>query len=294
MKLVTFETGGTSRIGALIAGTAGARVVDLTRVDTAIPADMLAFLAGGAPMLARARTAVANAPAAAQLDLSTVRLKAPVPRPGKIICIGLNYHDHAAESNQPVPDYPTVFCKYANVVIGPGDPIVLPSVSEQIDYEAEFAFVIGREAKDVAEADALDYVAGYVPFNDVSARDYQMRTSQWTMGKTFDTFGPMGPALVTADEIPDPHNLDIQLTIDGEVLQSSNTRHLIFSVQQLIADLSAVMTLEPGDLISTGTPAGVGGARTPRRWLRAGETVRVEIEGLGVLENPIVAAGDRP
>ena len=293
MKLVTFEEGGTTRSGALVTGADGARVVDLTRVDAQIPADMVALLAGGASMLDRARAAVANAPAAAQLDLAAVKLKAPVPRPGKIICIGLNYHDHAAESNQPVPEYPTVFCKYANVVIGPGDAIVLPAVSDEIDYEAEFAFVIGRTAKNVAEADALDYVAGYVPFNDVSARDYQMRTSQWTMGKTFDTFGPMGAALVTADEIADPHNLDIQLTIDGEVLQSSNTRHLIFSVPQLIADLSAVMTLEPGDLISTGTPAGVGGARTPRRWLRPGETVRVEIEGLGVLENPVVAAGER-
>ena len=292
MKLVTFEEGGARRTGALATGADGARVVDLTRVDAAIPADMVALLAGGAPMLDRARAAVANAPAAAQLDPAAVKLKAPVPRPGKIICIGLNYHDHAAESNQPVPEFPTVFCKYANVVIGPGDAIVLPTVSDEIDYEAEFAFVIGRTAKNVAEADALDYVAGYVPFNDVSARDYQMRTSQWTMGKTFDTFGPMGPALVTADEIADPHSLDIQLSIDGEVLQSSNTRHLIFSVQQLIADLSAVMTLEPGDLISTGTPAGVGGARTPRRWLRAGETVRVEIEGLGVLENPVIAAGD--
>ena len=292
MKLVTFEEGGTTRSGALVTGADGARVVDLTRVDAQIPADMVALLAGGASTLDRARAAVANAPAAAQLDLAAVKLKAPVPRPGKIICIGLNYHDHAAESNQPVPEYPTVFCKYANVVIGPGDAIVLPTVSDEIDYEAEFAFVIGRTAKNVAEADALNYVAGYVPFNDVSARDYQMRTSQWTMGKTFDTFGPMGPALVTADEIADPHSLDIQLSIDGEVLQSSNTRHLIFSVQQLIADLSAVMTLEPGDLISTGTPAGVGGARTPRRWLRAGETVRVEIEGLGVLENPVIAAGD--
>ena len=182
--------------------------------------------------------------------------------------------------------------KANSAVVGPNDDVVIPRGSTHSDWEVELGVVIGNAAKYVSVEDALDYVAGYVPFNDVSARDYQMRTSQWTMGKTFDTFGPMGPALVTADEIADPHNLDIHLTIDGEVLQSSNTRHLIFSVQQLIADLSAVMTLEPGDLISTGTPAGVGGARTPRRWLRAGETVRVEIEGLGVLENPVIAAGD--
>jgi len=286
MKLVTFEHEGETRIGALVDGE---RVVDLARVEPRLPKDMLSLLAGGAETLALARSAIANAPAAAQLARSAVTLKAPIPRPGKIICIGLNYRDHAAESNLPLPSFPTVFAKYANVVVGPGEAIVLPKVTAEIDYEGELAFVIGRMAKNVAEADALDYVAGYVPFNDISARDYQMRTSQWTVGKTFDTFGPMGPALVTADEIPDPHNLTISLSIDGEVLQSSNTRHLIFNVPQLIADLSAVMTLEPGDLISTGTPAGVGMARTPKRWLRAGETVRLEIEKLGVLENPVVA-----
>ena len=158
-----------------------------------------------------------------------------------------------------------------------------------MDYEAEFAFVIGRTARRVQAEDALDYVAGYLPFNDVSARDYQHRTSQWTVGKTFDTFGPLGPALVTADEIPDPHDLDVQLTINGEVLQSSNTNNLIFSVNQLIADLTSFMTLEAGDIISTGTPSGVGGARNPQRWLRAGDVVAVTIEGLGTLENPVVA-----
>jgi acylpyruvate hydrolase len=263
-------------------------IVDLTQVEPRLPKEMLGLLAGGAEAMALARAALANAPAGAHLARAAVTLKAPIPRPGKIICIGLNYRDHAAESNLPLPDFPTVFAKYANVVVGPGAAIVLPTVTEQIDYEAEFAFVIGRPAKDVAEADALAYVAGYLPFNDISARDYQMRTSQWTMGKTFDTFGPMGPCLTTADEIPDPHDLDIRLFVDGELMQSSNTRNLIFTVPQLIADLSAVMTLEPGDLISTGTPAGVGAARTPKRWLRAGETVRLEIEKLGVLENPVV------
>ncbi|MBW7882997.1 MAG: fumarylacetoacetate hydrolase family protein [Caldilineaceae bacterium] len=292
MKLVTFEQGNDIRVGALIDGLAGERVVDFTHIDTRIPKDMLALLAGGPAVMALAAAALKTASAEHQYPRPAVKLKAPIPRPGKIICIGLNYRDHAAESNQPVPEFPTVFAKYANVVVGPGEAIVLPKVTEQIDYEAEFAVVIGRTAKDVREEDALDYVAGYVPFNDVSARDFQMRTSQWTMGKTFDTFGPMGPALVTADEIPDPHALDITLTIDGEVLQSSNTRNLIFTVPQLIADLSAVMTLEPGDIISTGTPGGVGAARTPKRWLRAGETVCVEIQGLGVLENPVVAWND--
>jgi 2-keto-4-pentenoate hydratase/2-oxohepta-3-ene-1,7-dioic acid hydratase in catechol pathway len=163
-------------------------------------------------------------------------------------------------------------------------------VTSQVDYEGELAVVIGRRARDIAEADALDYVAGYAPFNDVSARDYQMRTSQWTIGKTFDTFGPLGPALVTADEIPDPHALDIRVSIGDDVLQSSNTTHLIFTIPQLIAYLTSVMTLEPGDVIATGTPAGVGAARKPQRWLLAGDVVRVEISGLGALENPVVAS----
>jgi 2-keto-4-pentenoate hydratase/2-oxohepta-3-ene-1,7-dioic acid hydratase in catechol pathway len=232
---------------------------------------------------------LAGTGAANELDLLDVTLRAPIPRPGKIICIGLNYRDHAAESNQPIPDYPAVFSKYANSVIGPGEPIVIPRVTEAVDYEGELAFVIGRRARFVSEQDALDAVAGYMAFNDVSARDFQMRTSQWTIGKTFDTFAPMGPALVTADEIADPHDLDIRVTVSGEVLQSSNTRHLIFSIQELVAYLSQVMTLEPGDVIATGTPSGVGFARTPPRFLRPGDVVEVEIKGLGTLVNPVAA-----
>lgn len=286
MKLVTFIHNGQSRIGAL---TGGGAIVDLNRANPQLPTDMLAFLAGGADTKALAEKAVASALPSAVVARSAVTLQAPLPRPGKILCIGLNYRDHAAESNQPIPDHPTVFAKYNNTVVGPGAAIVLPTVTEKVDYEAEFAFVIGRTARNVAAADALDYVAGYLPFNDVSARDYQMRTSQWTVGKTFDTFGPMGPALVTSDEIPNPHDLDISLTINGEVLQSSNTSNLIFSVNELIADLTSFMTLEPGDLISTGTPSGVGSARKPQRWLRAGDVVAITIEGLGTLENPVVA-----
>lgn len=286
MKLVTFTHNGQSRLGAQ---RADGSVIDLNRANPLLPTDILTFLSAGADAQALAEKAIASAPAAAVLAHAAVTLEAPLPRPGKILCIGLNYRDHAAESNQPIPEFPTVFAKYNNTVIGPGAAIVLPQVTEKVDYEAEFAFVIGRTARNVQAADALDYVAGYVPFNDVSARDYQMRTSQWTVGKTFDTFGPLGPALVTADEIPDPHDLDIQLTINGEVLQSSNTSNLIFSVNELIADLTSFMTLEPGDIISTGTPSGVGSARTPQRWLRAGDVVAVTIEGLGTLTNPVVA-----
>ena len=289
MHLVTFVHDGSTRIGALQRRDGQQVVVDLSRAEPRLPADMIGFLAGGGESRALAARVLADPPSEALLARAAVRLRAPIPRPGKIICIGLNYRDHAAESNAPLPEYPVVFAKYANTVIGPGDAIVLPRVTEQVDYEGELGVVIGTQVRDVPEAEALACVAGYLPVNDVSARDYQMRTSQWTMGKTFDTFAPMGPALVTADEIPDPHNLSLRVTIGDEVLQDSNTRHLIFTIPQLIADLTKVMTLEPGDVIATGTPAGVGSARNPKRWLRAGETVRVEIAGLGALENPVVA-----
>lgn len=285
MKLVTFTQEGRARLGAWIAGD---QIVDLHAANNAIPDSMLAFLQAGESAHKLAEHVVSNVPQTAIYPLAQVTLNAPVPRPGKIICIGLNYRDHAAESGQAVPDFPTVFAKYASCVIGPDQPIEIPRVTEQVDYEAELAFVIGKPARHVAEFNALSYVAGYVPFHDVSARDYQTRTSQWTLGKTFDTFGPMGPALVTRDEIPDPQTLGISLSINGEVLQHSNTRELVFTVQKLVTILSSVMTLEPGDLVSTGTPSGVGAARTPKRWLRAGDVVRIEISGLGVLSNPVI------
>ena len=290
MHLVSFVHDDAARIGALRERDGRQTVVDLNRAEPRLPSDMLDFLATGAEALALAERALSVASPELAFDRSAVTLKAPIPRPGKIICIGLNYRDHAEESNAAVPEYPTVFAKYASCVIGPGESIVIPRVTSQVDYEGELAVVIGRRARDVSEETALSYVAGYAPFNDVSARDYQMRTSRWTIGKTFDTFGPIGPALVTADEIADPHNLDIRVTIGGETLQSSNTRHLIFTIPQLIAYLSAVMTLEPGDVIATGTPAGVGAARKPQRWLQPGEVVRVEIKGLGALENPVVSS----
>jgi len=289
LRLVTFIDGGEPRLGALRGEGARQEVVDLNRAEAALPAEMIPLLRGGPEALARVRRALDAAPAGAWRPLASVGLRAPVPRPGKIICIGLNYRDHAAESAVAVPDYPTVFAKYASCVIGSGEAIVLPKLSDQVDYEGELGVVIGRTARHVPESSALEYVAGYLPFNDVSARDFQHRTSQWTIGKTFDTFGPMGPALVTADEVPDPQHLDLRVRIGDELLQSSNTSKMIFSIAQLIAYLSAVLTLEPGDVIATGTPEGVGAARTPQRFLRPGETVRVEIEALGALENPIVA-----
>ena len=183
-----------------------------------------------------------------------------------------------------------MFAKWPNTLIGDGEPIVIPSESHRVDYEAELAFVIGRSARHVPEADAYKYIAGYTCFNDVSVRDYQNRTSQWTLGKVFDTHGPCGPVLVTRDEVPDPQALRIECSIDGERLQNSSTSQMVFGIPKLVAELSAVMTLEPGDLVATGTPAGVGTSRNPRRWIRPGERVRVSIERVGVLENPAVAA----
>jgi len=214
---------------------------------------------------------------------------APVPRPGKVICIGLNYRDHAAESNMPVPERPVLFSKFSTSVIGPGEPVVIPGTSEQVDYEAELAVVIGRQAKRVSAADAYHYVLGYTVFNDVTARDFQFADGQWQRGKSCDTFAPMGQTIVTTDEIPDPHKLSIKLLLNGQTMQDSNTSQLIFGVPQLIQFITESVTLEPGDVIATGTPPGVGFARQPPVFLRPGDVMEVKIEGIGELGNPIVA-----
>lgn len=248
-----------------------------------------AFFNGGKAALAAARK-LADTTDAEQIALSEIQLLSPVLKPGKILCVGLNYRDHAIESNMEIPGVPTIFVKLPSAVTGPGAPIVLPQNSTQPDYEAELAAVIGHGGRNIRAEDWEQHVLGYTILNDVSARDIQLATSQWTLGKSFDTFAPIGPAIVTKDEIADPHVLDIKLSIDGEVLQSSNTRHLIFRLPQLIAHLSAIIPLEPGDIISTGTPAGVGLGRTPKRWLKPGEEVVITIEGIGELRNHTVAA----
>ncbi len=212
---------------------------------------------------------------------------APVPRPGKLICIGLNYRDHAAESNMAIPEKPVVFSKFSTAVIGPGEPVVTPATSEQVDYEAELAVVIGRRAKNVSLDSAFDYVLGYTAFNDVSARDFQFADGQWQRGKSCDTFAPMGPFIVTTDEIPDPHKLSIKLRLNGQTMQDSNTDRLIFGVPELIAFLSETITLEPGDVIATGTPPGVGFARKPPVFLKDGDEMEVEIEKIGTLNSVV-------
>ena len=289
MRLITYAHAGQQRLGALASPGGYERVYDLNRLEPRLPADMLAFLEAGQPALVLARQALAAALPEQGIEPAAVQLKAPIPRPGKIICIGQNYLAHAQESNASAPPFPIIFAKFANTVIGPGETIVVPAAVQKPDYEGELAVVIGRPGRNIPEASALDYVAGYMPLNDVSAHDWQNRTSQWVIGKTPDTFCPMGPALVTADEIPDVQNLWLRTVIGDEVLQEGHTSLMIFSVAHLIADMSQVMTLEPGDIIATGTPAGIGAARTPPRWLRPGDIVRIEIEKVGVFENVVAA-----
>jgi 2-keto-4-pentenoate hydratase/2-oxohepta-3-ene-1,7-dioic acid hydratase in catechol pathway len=213
----------------------------------------------------------------------------PIARPGKIVCVGLNYRDHAEEQGIEVPPRPLLFAKWPSAVIGPGEPIVLPSLSREVDYEAELGVVIGARARAVAADDALDVVAGYVCVNDVTARDLQFSDGQWTRAKSLDTFCPVGPELVSVSEIADPQNLAIRCSVNGDVLQDSSTADMIFGVRELVAFVSEAITLEPGDLIATGTPAGVGYTRTPPRFLAPGDTVTVEVEGVGALTNPVRA-----
>jgi len=282
LRFVTIQRDGDTEPGVLLDGRA-------IPIQGAGFASVLEVIEGGAEAQTRVRRWIAGPASSHGLDPAGLTFAAPIPRPPKLICIGLNYRDHAAESKLAIPEVPTMFAKFPTAVIGPGQPIVLPKNSTKPDYEAEFAVLIGRRGRHVAEDRWRDYVFGYTILNDVSARDFQMATSQWMIGKTFDTFAPFGPAIVTADEIADPHSLRISLTLNGETMQDSSTGNLIFKLPQLIAYLSSVFTLEPGDVIATGTPAGVGFARKPPRWLRPGDEVRIRIEGLGELVNPVVA-----
>jgi 2-keto-4-pentenoate hydratase/2-oxohepta-3-ene-1,7-dioic acid hydratase in catechol pathway len=282
MRFVTFQRHEYTEPGVLlgeeIAGIRGAGFEDLMSV-----------VAGGPAALERVQLWLQNVPWSEIIKPREVKLRAPLLRPPKIICVGLNYREHARESKLEVPDVPTIFAKFPTAVIGPGEPIVLPKNSSKPDYEAELAFVIGKRGRHVPAERWREYVFGYTNFNDVSARDFQMRTTQWMIGKTFDTFAPMGPAIVTADEVPDPHALDIGTVINGEVLQNHHTSDLIFKIPDLIAYLSSVFTCEPGDVVTTGTPSGVGFSYDPPRWLKPGDEVVVRVQGLGELRNPVIA-----
>ena len=278
MKLVSFSgSDGKVRPGALLEESN--LVVDL---GAAGYADSLEVIASGVRSV--------DLPGAyPRYRLDDVCLHAPIANPPRVFAIGLNYRDHAKESGMEIPKVPVVFFKLTTSIIGTGENIVLPKNSAQPDYEAEFAFVIGKGGYRIPASAWQDHVYGYTIVNDVSARDVQFATSQWSMSKSFPTFCPIGPAIATADEIADAHALAIGLSIDGEVLQSSNTRELVFRIPELVEYLSSITPLLPGDVVSTGTPPGVGLGRTPKRWLRPGETVTVTIEGLGSLTNPVIA-----
>ncbi|MBW2270787.1 MAG: fumarylacetoacetate hydrolase family protein [Deltaproteobacteria bacterium] len=282
MKLATFSCGNAPRIGVVI----GDELVPLDAAAPELPTETCALLSAGSDAL---DTALSAAEAAAtRLPLADVHLHAPILRPPKILAIGLNYADHIAETGRDAPKVPTVFNKQATAAVGPSDPIHRPRVSDKLDYEGELGFVVGRRCRHVPKERAHEVIAGFAIVNDVSVRDWQVASPTFTMGKSFDTHCPFGPWITTADEIPDPHALRLRTWVNDELRQDSNTRHLIFDCFALVEHLSTAFTLEPGDLISTGTPSGVGIGFQPRRFLAAGDTVRIEIEGLGRIENRVI------
>jgi 2-keto-4-pentenoate hydratase/2-oxohepta-3-ene-1,7-dioic acid hydratase in catechol pathway len=285
MKLATILTP-TGPRAAVLQGDA---YVDLHATDASLPGSLRLVLEAGPAALQAAKEAAAR-PSAVKVPAAGAKLQPPIPDPNKIVCLGLNYRDHAAETGAKIPSEPILFSKFSTALIGPDEAIVLPPVSKKVDFEAELVVVVGKKGRNLTAAAAVEHIAGYAVGHDVSARDWQLEKDgkQWLAGKTFDTFAPLGPWLVTADEIPDPHNLAIKLRLNGETMQDGNTRHMIFGVGVALAYISQVVTLLPGDLVFTGTPPGVGVARKPPVWLAGGDVVEVEIDGLGVLRNPVV------
>ncbi len=283
MKLVSFRSDGALRLGVVD----GDEIVDLSQAEPPLPPDMPALLAAGTDALELARR-VATGTDAPRLALANASLAAPVPRPPKFLAIGLNYGAHVEESGATRPEVPLFFNKQSTCVVGPHDPVQVPLVSSMVDYEGELAFVIGRRCRHVPAARAPEVIAGYTIVDDVSVRDWQYRSPTMTMGKSFDTHGPMGPWLVTSDELADPHGLRLRTWVNGELRQDARTDDLIFDCFAMVEHLTTAFTLEPGDVVSTGTPAGVGMAMSPPHYLRAGDSVRIEIEGIGVIDNPVV------
>ncbi|MCZ6719692.1 MAG: fumarylacetoacetate hydrolase family protein [Gammaproteobacteria bacterium] len=286
MKLATFTHKGVTRVGIVV----NEAIVDVTVENADLPQNMIDVLEGGEPVLAVLRSLEQSG--APSLPLAEVHLEAPVLRPPKFLAIGLNYADHIEETGLERPEFPSFFNKQSTCVIGPHDPIHAPRVSAKLDYEGELGFVIGRRCRHVPRERARDVIAGYLIVNDVTVRDWQARSPTWTLGKSFDTHGPTGPWIVTADEIGDPHALDIETWVNEERRQSTNTRHMIFNCFQQVEVLSTAFTLEPGDIISTGTSSGVGVMMTPRGYVKAGDVVRVTIERIGAIENPVIEEPD--
>jgi ureidoglycolate lyase len=283
MKLATFEDGGAPELGVVQAD----RIVPISRATPRLAADMIELITRWGQVEGEVRAIAARA--ADSLMLDQVRLLAPIRRPGKIMAIGLNYADHIAESGQETPAHQVWFSKASTATNGPFDPIQIPRVSPYLDYEAEMVAVIGAGGRHIAREDAARAVFGYCVGNDATERAWQLRTPQWVVGKSFDSHAPFGPWITTADEVSDPHALSIRCQVNGEMRQDSNTRHLVFDVWDQVEHLSQAMTLEPGDLVFTGTPGGVGAATKPPRFLKAGDRVRIEIDGLGAIENPCAA-----
>jgi 2-keto-4-pentenoate hydratase/2-oxohepta-3-ene-1,7-dioic acid hydratase in catechol pathway len=286
MRLVSFHTAQGPAWGVLVPSG----VVPAQRLDADAPETLLALLEHGDAWMNRVLGWSARAEALAAIPLAEVQLQPCLPKPGKIICLGVNYVDHAKEGGNQIGDYPALFLRCASSLLAHGAPLQMPKVSSKLDFEAELAVVIGRRARFVAPEQALDAVFGYACFNDATLRDYQRKTSQWTIGKNFDATGAFGPCLVTADELPPGCvGLNIQSRLNGQVMQSANTADMAFGVARTIALLSESLTLEPGDVVVMGTPGGVGYARNPPVWMKAGDTIEVEIEGIGVLSNPVTA-----
>jgi 2-keto-4-pentenoate hydratase/2-oxohepta-3-ene-1,7-dioic acid hydratase in catechol pathway len=283
MKLATFTHAQATRIGVVD----GDEVVDLSRADGRLPTEMRGLLALGAEGIERARRSATAA--GVRIPLAEVHLEAPVLRPRKFLALGLNYEDHIEESKLGRPKFPVFFNKQTSCVTGPHDPIHLPRVSKLLDYEGELAFVIGRRCRHVAKERAAEAIAGYLVCNDVSVRDWQFKAPTMTLGKSFDTHGPLGPWIATADEVGDPHALELRTWVNGELRQHSNTKQFVYSCFEMVETLSTVMTLEPGDVVTTGTPGGVGAVMKPPRWLEVGDVVRIEIEHVGAIENRVIA-----
>ncbi len=285
MKLMMFKQNGAARLGVV----EDENVIDVTVCGGALPETLQALIEAGPDVLATLAQAIKSAPEAAKLPLESITPALPIECPGKFICVGLNYAAHAREGGHDIPEYPSLFVRWATSLVPAEAPVIRPRVSEKFDYEAELTIIIGNGGRRIAEEDALNYVFGYTIFNDVSVRDYQRKTAQWTPGKNFDGTGPLGPHVVTPDELPPgASGLRITSRVNGETRQDSNTADMIFSTAQIIAIVSEFMTLEAGDVIATGTPSGVAHAMKPPGWMKAGDRVEAEIEGIGVLANPII------
>jgi 2-keto-4-pentenoate hydratase/2-oxohepta-3-ene-1,7-dioic acid hydratase in catechol pathway len=287
MHLVTFRTKSGDAVGILDSDD----VIAIRDLVSGAPADMIGVIAAGDALRTKLAAALATAPASARKPLKSVELNMPIPKPGKFICLGLNYALHAKEGGNAVPDYPAFFVRVNSSLVAPNAPVLRPRASTQLDYECELTIVIGKGGRDISEKDALSHVYGYTLFNDVSVRDYQRKTTQWTAGKNFDGTGPVGPAIVTADALPPgADGLGIRTRLNGQVMQDSDTSDMVFKTAQSVSIISQIMTLEPGDLIATGTPSGVGYARKPPVWMKAGDVIEVEVDGIGTLSNPVADA----